>query len=582
MREESERRMNKEQTHKDHHAYTDFKAKDLQTQDQQHQGMHQQIHTAEGSKMSLLRGVLRDKYFLAFLVVFAAALFVRLKYIGQESIWNDAAVHLWYAIKVTKEPLFFFSREYLLGDHVLTQTVSAFFYLFTQNAFVAGKIMTILFGMAGIFVMYLLARELGGKITGIICALLFGFHHLLWFYGVRPLADGPLTAFVVFLLYAVLKLERTKSMLWGGLTALAFLLAMTIKSQAVIFFLAYLCYIVIVQRKIAITSRPFLLSWLLPLGLLFVAGIIFGQNFLKAAIVRFVNHYGLTDGSIYHVYQHLQWIFSWYLLIPLFLGIILIVAYKKKDYYFSAILFLFSVIYMEVGIRTIEDRIVMNILAAGIVLAVLCMEEAGRMIDVFLRKKNIGIIIVMAFSLFVAYSFYNIGDYLILNKATTYAGHEEAGNWIKEHVPAADPVFAGSPRTQRLFTEREYAGPGEWTQGGMLWYLRADEYLQNRGLFEEHLAMLAAEHDVYLEIDIWEYTQPSWYFPISQESLNYFASLGFSIVHIVEREVPTDKGIQKVPVIFILKKDKAAFVENSNTGGNFITGDNSIIVNQGG
>ena len=119
------------------------------------------------------------------------------------------------------------------------------------------------------------------------------------------------------------------------------------------------------------------------------------------------------------MYQHLQWIFSWYLLIPLFLGIILIVAYKKKDYYFSAILFLFSVIYMEVGIRTIEDRIVMNILAAGIVLAVLCMEEAGRMIDVFLRKKNIGIIIVMAFSLFVAYSFYNIGDYLILNKATT-------------------------------------------------------------------------------------------------------------------------------------------------------------------
>ena len=60
---------------------------------------------------------LSNKYNLAFLGVLFLAFLIRLRYIGQESIWNDSAVHLWYAIKVIKEPLFLFSREYLLGDY---------------------------------------------------------------------------------------------------------------------------------------------------------------------------------------------------------------------------------------------------------------------------------------------------------------------------------------------------------------------------------------------------------------------------------------------------------------------------------
>ena len=79
---------------------------------------------------------------------------------------------------------------------------------------------------------------------------------------------------------------------------------------------------------------------------------------------------------------------------------------------------------------------------------------------------------------------------------------------------------------------------------------------KGRQAFEEDVMELSQNHEVYLEIDVWEYTQPSWYFPINQDSINYFVNLGFVPVKIVEREVNTQQGLQKIPVIFIFKKEK--------------------------
>ena len=67
---------------------------------------------------------------------------------------------------------------------------------------------------------------------------------------------------------------------------------------------------------------------------------------------------------------------------------------------------------------------------------------------------------------------------------------------------------------------------------------------------------LSQKNDIYLEIDVWEYYQPTWYWPLSQKSLDYFNSLGFKIVNVVEREVSTKDGLNQMPVIFIFKKDK--------------------------
>ena len=226
------------------------------------------------------------------------------------------------------------------------------------------------------------------------------------------------------------------------------------------------------------------------------------------------------------------------------------------------ILFVFYWVFFEVNVDSTADRYVLPLLSVGILLAVFAITELGEILS-SLSTKKIGKILAVGVVLLIVFQFYSVGNALIPSKAMSYAGHSEAGEWLKANVPEGTPIFAGSPRMVRAFVGREFAGPGKWDKGGSLWYLRADEYLENKSAFEQDLVLLNQESDVYVEIDVYEYTQPKWYWPIRQESLVYFASLGFELVHVVERELPTQQGLQNQPVIFIMKKARSESVETS-------------------
>jgi hypothetical protein len=494
---------------------------------------------------------LKNPWNLGFLVVLFLGIAIRLKYFNMESIWNDAAVHLWYAIKVTKEPLFIFSRNYLLGDHVVPQTITAFYYLFTKNAFIAGKLMALTYSVIGIIFMYLLGTEIKDRKFGLIASALFAFNHLFWFYGVRPLADAPLTVMVVLLLYSVVKLEKTKSLFWGITTGVIFLLSMATKQQAIVFLFAYLIYILIFKRK-ALFKKSTFISYGFPFGLIIFASIIFQNFFLSVAVLRIVNLIGVQDG-LFYVYGHLLWIFGGKLLILACLGALFAIISNKKQFYFPMVLFLVYGLYLELGVNTVEDRIVMPLLSAGLLLVTFSLFEISSYISLLIKNKKIIIPIILVVVFFLSLQSYNLGNPLIQSKSTSYGGHMEIGKWIQDNVPKDAILFAGSPRIVRAFAEQEFGGPRLWDKGGNLWNLRAPEYLENQSLFEEDLNILSKSSEVYIEIDIWEYTQPSWYFPINQDSINYFINLGFVPIKIVERKVQTNQGIQEMPVIFLFK-----------------------------
>ncbi len=523
----------------------------------------------------------KNKWNIAFLIVLFLALLIRFKYIGQESIWNDAAVHLWFTLKATKDPLYIFSSEYLMGDYALIQTLTVLVYTFTKNLLVAGKIVAILFGTASIVFMYLLGSELKDKFAGLIAAALLGFHHLFWFYGVRLLAEGPLVAMVVILLYCLVKLEKKKTLFWGACSAFAFLGAMLIKRQSILFFTAFLIYLAIFKRKEIVKNKAILVSWLVPVSSIALGSLIFGSRFMGKFFRNFTYLAGLRDPGL-NATKHFVWIFSWYLLVPIVLGILLILIYKKREYYLSLIFFLFYWFSFELIVRMPEDRYLLPLLPMGILFATFGLLELSSYLVLFFNKKKLcnylGKGLVVLFVIFVCWHFYALGDPLIEYKSTSYAGHQEAGQWLKENVPDGTTIFVGSPRMERPFIEREYGGPPDYfiaNKTGSLWYLRAlryqgrDNNCSNRDCrydpedpekgkkyFEEDLNELLKKSDVYLEIDIWEYTQPSWYFPITQESLDYFFSLGFQLVKVVERDVNTQQGKQKMPVIFLFKKEK--------------------------
>ena len=103
---------------------------------------------------NFISSALKNPYFITFLIILTIALTLRLRYFNMESIWNDAAVHLWYAIQVTKNPLIMFSQKYILGDYFIVQTITGIVYLFTKNAFLAGKIVALVFSLTSIYLIY--------------------------------------------------------------------------------------------------------------------------------------------------------------------------------------------------------------------------------------------------------------------------------------------------------------------------------------------------------------------------------------------------------------------------------------------
>lgn len=509
---------------------------------------------------------LKDGYNLAFLAILFVAFLIRLKYITQESIWNDSAVHLWYAIKVTKEPLFFFSKEYLLGDYTIPQTIMAIFYLFTKNIILAGQIITMFYALVGIIFMYLLGKELKGKFAGVLAASLLTFNHIVWFYSVRPLGDSPLLITVIILLYCIVKLEKEKTAKWGILSGVFFIAAIFTKVQAVLFSLAVIIYVLLFKRKEMFKERGTIYSWAIPTGFLLLAHI-FGKILFHAGILDrvfnlFLDTRGMPFG--FEAFGMIKWIFSWQLLILAILGLILAIFYKEKKYYFPITLFFFYWLFFEINVDNTQDRYMLPLLSVGVIFAVFALEEIRLFVSMFTPKKisSVAYLIPLIVILMISWNYYHTGDSLIYNKTFSYTGYQEAGQWLKDNVPINDPIFVGEYRSIRLFAEREFGGPPPENYGGTIINLRSPyRYTENfdnvsQKNFEEDILNASKNSDVYLEIDIWEYYQPGWYYPLSQKSIDYFTSLGFNMVKVVEREVLTKDGPKKAPVIFIFKKDK--------------------------
>jgi len=216
------------------------------------------------------------------------------------------------------------------------------------------------------------------------------------------------------------------------------------------------------------------------------------------------------------------------------------------------------------------------LLTIGIIFAVFAIFELASYISSLTPKKMknvVKFVLIIAGVALISFQYFSIADPLVAGKSGSYAGHVEAGQWLKENMNGEAILFAGSPRMMRAFTEKEFynQGPDDSPiSGGPVRWLRGERYHENyqnwdynevvnpdaRINFEEDVVNLTKSHDLFIEIDIWEFTQPRWYFPIKQESINYFIGQGFSLVHIIEREVQTQNGLQKMPVIFIFKKER--------------------------
>jgi 4-amino-4-deoxy-L-arabinose transferase-like glycosyltransferase len=500
---------------------------------------------------------LDQRYNQAFLVVLLAGVLLRLKYFFMESIWNDASVHLWYALKFLRQPSFMFSYSFLSGDYVVPQFITAFFYIFTQDIFVAGKLMALFYAIVGIFFMYLLGSELKDKQFGLIAALVFAFNPLFWFYSVRPLADAPLTAMFVVGAYCILKLEKERTRLWAIITVGVLFAAMLTKNAAILLFIAFLIYFPTFKYKI-LKDTAVRFAYLLAVGLFVLANLVYYALFranlvYEVFIAKIINQEGLLQG--FEAISYLPHLLSWYVLIFAIIGTFFVLFYRKKEFYFILLAPFIFWIYIEFFVRNAFDRYMLPVVPFIILLAVFGIIELSELAKLAIKSKYVKLAIIAVVVILICFNYYQYGSALTDSKVESYVGYAEAGDWVKANVPETNAVlFAGSWRSMRTFSERETVDSYLDAQDGNLVNLRSDRYFNSREVFEADLVKALSDgKQVYLEIDIWEYAQPSWYFPLTQESVNYFQTLGFVPANIIEYELTTQQGLQKMPVILILK-----------------------------
>ncbi len=524
---------------------------------------------------------IKNPYNLLFLVIIGFTLVTRLRFFPMESLWNDAAVHLWYAIKVTQDPLFVFSQQYLLGDYLTVQSIWTIVYVFVRDVFIAAKLVALAYTLAAITLAYLVGSKLKNKTTGLIAAALLTVNHIYWFYSTKILADGPLLTWVLLLTYAMLLLEEKKELKYGILSAIAVLAVLFTKNQAVIILLAYFLYFALFKRKEAWTNKAYRIAWIIPLGLLLLAQLV-ATFFLNARLLDRVFELFLTTRGMPYGLEalgQLQWMLSWYTIIPAIIGLFFIIAYRYKKYYFSLVLIISYYLFFEINVDQTSDRYLLSLLPLILLISAFAIDEIGAYLAKFSWKEVRPIVAVIAV-LFIAAQLYPVGEELVYNKSFGFTGFPEAGDYLIEQMGEDDLLFAGSPRMIRAFVEKEWHDDGTYNSpemDGPVYWLRGERYHEDynrEGLtynedaqsnFETDIAELSVDHTIWLEIDIWEYTQPAWYYPLTQDSLDYFSSLGFELVNVVVRDVSSEEGSQESGVIFIFVLEQGTYQEPAET-----------------
>jgi len=537
-------------------------------------GMHDFNWISTHIKRSLTQK-LSDKY-LALLCVLIFAFIIRMRFFFIESIWNDETFYIWFVLRSLKEPAYFLSERVAASSAYSFLFVIAFFKLIIKDAVIAGRAAALAFNLVGIVLIYLLGAEIKDRATGLGAAILLSVHSIYWFIGSKVLLDAPLATAFIFAAYSLIKFEKERNYFWAMVLALSIIVCITSKLPGLIiipiiglyFFLNYVLRKKPIQSILSLFKRKdfwvfagaCLLFWLpiVVLNLKKFGSIAATSSGAISTATSLVTEWAPTQGVSYITSITALPIVLTIYLIPFFLlGIVFCLIYRKREHWLLLSFLSFYVIYTILTGGMQEPRYFLPAFPIMLLISAYAAFELREYLVLFL-KKNINKFIFIFVIILLAVPLYQEGLQLNIAKADSYTGYREAGEWISENIPSDAMIFAGSPGFIRLFSGYEFIPNvyrGDDGAGKLYSTILYYGFPDDRPAFEK-LILENYDKDIYAEIDMWEWKNQKWVYPLTQEKIEYFQSLGFQIVHIIERDIQTVAGEQKAPVILILKLDK--------------------------
>ena len=146
-------------------------------------------------------------------VVLLCSLLSRLTgYLYHLAIWWDSAVYIGIG-----KYLFSFGKIGLFENFrpIVLPLMLGSAWKLGLNPIITGLALALIFSIGAIYLCYLIGRELFGKNTAIIAAILLSFTHLFFIYNYRILTEIPSIFFALLAIYLFLK----RRLFWAGLLA---------------------------------------------------------------------------------------------------------------------------------------------------------------------------------------------------------------------------------------------------------------------------------------------------------------------------------------------------------------------------
>ncbi len=495
-----------------------------------------------------LKIFLKNPYNLAFLLILLIAFIIRVKYLFAYTVWPDEALYVWYGHSILSNPSYIFSQEFTHTISYLPSIVIAFFDIFT-NSFIAGRLMSLTFSIIGIVLIYLIGKELGNELIGLISAILLTFSLGHWFNTDRILLDVPLTTMFTLVAYSLIKYEKTSKKIWFYVLILASALTVYTKSAGVLVVPLLVLYFLTKYRLnvLSLFKRKEIRYGVIIFIILIIPLIIINFVNFGRATVEDAGSYitsNKEDVDFLRPSKDLLFNISLFVLPISLIGLLFALYYRKKEHILLIIWIITIYGFFTILHPQTVDRYLLPVAPAFFLLAGLAVYEISILINK--QSKIIPWLFVIGIALLMM-PLYVQGNSLIKDKSYSYIGFKEAGEWINKNAEDDAVIFTYSTRAIRIFTEREFdiydgtlTGPGATKEE-----------------FEDKLNKI--DKPIYFLIDTWEFIQPQWFFPITEEKIAYIESKGFELVYVVEKEMPgNDEKLVKTPVIAIFKLSKSS------------------------
>jgi hypothetical protein len=399
------------------------------------------------------------------------------------------------------------------------------------NILITGRIVVFLFSMIGIVFIYLIGTKVGNKFVGLCSMILLSFHHLYWFLSERVLMDVPITAMLTVFVYWLLRYEEKPFRY--NLIALIVIGLITINTKKIGLIVLPMVFIYFFTRKVIqplykkhkTKFRYGSLYFTVFIVLLFILDKMFTFIFNRASIIAIINN--------------LPFVLSWYVIIPLMVGFILLVYYRTRQNLILLLWPLLILLTLSVISNAGVPRYLLPLVPPVMIIVSLLIWEISGLIKLRTKFRYVHWIL-FPLIIFVSFNFYQAGENLIYSKSQSFVGYPEIGRWVRDNVPKESLIFTSMQRELRAFSGYEYKEFGG--------NIESFEFIKSKNEFENKVSK--SLNNVYVVVDVWEIGYIKWLYPFDESKIQYLSSLGLELVEVIKVRISD----REIPVGFVFRE----------------------------